>query len=112
MPRTQALDEGTLEGANARGRSIVTSVRGATYVSPIISIPVGSRLDDVSAAGRVRGAHVSVRSVATDGTPGPWEEPSSATPTEADGLQVRVEFVRAGSRLDRIRIDYRPPLGG
>ncbi len=112
LPRTQALADGTLEGSTVRGRAIVASVRGATYISPIISIPVGSRLDNVSAAGRVRGSRVSIRSVATDGTPGPWEDPAAGMQTEADGLQVRVEFLAVGSRLERIRIDYRPPLGG
>jgi hypothetical protein len=52
-----------------------------------------------------------VRTVATDGVAGPWLDPTGSLRTEADGLQVRVQFESKGSRLDRIRIDYRPPLG-
>jgi hypothetical protein len=111
LPRTQALDDGVLDGAVGEGPSIVATADGATYVSPIISIPVGSSVDGVRVGGRIGNSRVSVRTVATDGTPGPWVDPTGAVRTQADGLQVRIEFGSSGSRLDRIRIDYRPPLG-
>jgi hypothetical protein len=111
VPRTQALADGTLDGAIGDGSSIVATSAGATYVSPIISIPVGSSVDRVTASGRLGTARVTVRTVATDGAAGQWLDPTGSLRTEADGLQVRVEFESKGARLDRIRIDYRPPLG-
>lgn len=97
LPRTQSLEDGVLDGA--------------MYVSPIISIPVGSSVDRVAVDGQVDGATISVRTVATDGTPGPWVDPGAGVPADGDGLQVRVEFGSAGSRVDRIKVDFRPPLG-
>jgi hypothetical protein len=111
VPRTQALADGILDGAIGEGSSIVATSAGATYVSPIISIPVGSKVDRVTASGRLGTARVTVRTVATDGAAGQWLDPTGSLRTEADGLQVRVQFESKGSRLDRIRIDYRPPLG-
>jgi hypothetical protein len=111
VPRTQALADGILDGATGEGSSIVATSAGATYVSPIISIPVGSSVDRVTVGGRLGAARVTVRTVATDGVVGQWLDSTGSLRTEADGLQVRVEFESKGSRLDRIRIDYRPPLG-
>ena len=111
VPRTQALADGILEGATGEGWSIVATSAGATYVSPIISIPIGSSVDQVTVGGRLGTPRVTVRTVATDGVAGQWLDLTGSLRTEADGLQVRVQFESKGSRLDRIRIDYRPPLG-
>ncbi|HSL33859.1 MAG TPA: hypothetical protein VK871_09440, partial [Candidatus Limnocylindrales bacterium] len=111
MPRTQSFGDGELDGAVVQGRTIIGELDGATYISPVVSIPTGSVIDVVAPAGRLAGAVVTVRSVATDGKAGPWLDSFAGLRLEGDGLQVRVDLGRVGARIDRIRIDYRPPLG-
>ena len=119
LPRTQALRAGLFDPASDSGDAIrarpdgaiVSLIDGATYASPLVSIPAGSSVDRLRVEGKLAGAEISVRSVASDGTPGPWLDLGAFSRSDGDAIQFRVVFGPAESRLVAIRVDYRPPLG-
>jgi hypothetical protein len=74
-------------------------------------VPVGSRVEAVAVDGPTGAGPIEVRGVAADGTAGAWQDAGNPFTTEADGLQVRVGLA-PGERVDRIRLEIRPPIGG